>query len=72
MPIKHQSHCYRNIKLKDGTIIKMENYADLIMSPEENLAVEAEARNEYTHIRKIKHPDGYYQLFVSQSKESKK
>lgn len=65
MPAKHQSNCYRNVRLKDGRVIKMTNYCDLIMSPAENLVVESDAKNKYTWCRKIKHPDGYYQLFVA-------
>lgn len=41
------------------------NYCDLIMSDEENNKVIAEAKKLYKTIRKIKHPSGYYQLFVS-------
>ena len=58
--MKHQANCYRIIK---G--IKMTNYCDLIMSNAENEAVVKEAKDKFGKVRKIKHPAGYYQLFVS-------
>lgn len=63
MSVKHQSECYRILK---G--IRYTNYADLIMSEEENLAVIAKARAEYVHVARRKHPDGYEQVFVAHPK----
>lgn len=58
--MKHQSNCYRTI----GSI-KFTNFCDLIMSEEEIAEVVAAAKNKYKYVRKIKHPSGYYQLFIS-------
>lgn len=58
--MKHQTKCYRII----GGVLH-ENYCDLIMSDEENAAVVAEAKKKFSKVRKIKHPSGYHQLFVS-------
>lgn len=63
MPIKHQGNCYRNI---NG--VRYTNHADLIYSDAENSKVIAEARSQFRSVRKIKHPDGYYQLFVANAK----
>lgn len=61
MPIKHQIKCYRNIGGKKYT-----NYADLIMSDEENEKVLVEAKSTFFFVKKIKHHSGeYYQVFVS-------
>lgn len=43
----------------------MYNYCDLIMGDDENNKVIEEAKAKHQYIRKIKHKDGYYQLFVS-------
>lgn len=43
----------------------MFNYCDLIMCDVENKATIKEAREKYQYVRKIKHPEGFYQLFVS-------
>jgi hypothetical protein len=59
--MKHQSNCYRNIKGKHYI-----NYIDLIMSEQENEIAINEAKRKFASIRKIKHPSGYYQLFVSE------
>ena len=58
--MKHQAKRYRTI---NG--IKMFNYCDLIMCDVENKATIKEAREKYQYVRKIKHPEGFYQLFVS-------
>jgi hypothetical protein len=63
MPIKHQSNCYRNIK---G--VRYENYSDLIYGDEDNERIIKQAQALYKLVRKIKHPDGYYQLFVNHLK----
>ena len=63
MPIKNQQECYRNFGGKRYT-----NYSDLIQSEEEQAAIIAEAKRLYNSTRKILHPDGYYQLFVSGKK----
>lgn len=34
------------------------------MGDEENEKMVAEAKKQFKLVRKIKHPDGYYQLFV--------
>jgi len=58
--MKHQCQCYRNLNGKKYT-----NYCDLIMDEEENQKVIEEARAQFDSVRKIKHPEGYYQLFVA-------
>lgn len=58
--MKHQANCYRNINGK-----QLLNYCDLIYSEEENNSVITEAKATYKVVRKIKHPAGHYQLFVS-------
>lgn len=63
MPVKHQSACYRNI---GG--VKYTNYCDLIYGDEENARMITTAKSLYHLVRKIKHPDGYYQLFVARIK----
>lgn len=60
--MKHQGNCYRNIGGKKYT-----NYADLIMGEVENAQVIQEARATGRSVRKIKHPEGYYQLFLEVS-----
>jgi hypothetical protein len=60
--MKHQSQCYRTIKGQ-----RLLNYCDLIMSDEENNKVIAEAKKKYKIVRKLKHPSGYYQLFISET-----
>jgi hypothetical protein len=63
MPIKHQSACYRVI---NG--IKYTNYCDLIYDDDENERLIQVAKALYRSARKIKHPSGYYQLFVTELK----
>lgn len=58
--MKHQEKCYRNIGGR-----KMENYSDLCMTEEENEKIIKEAKEIYKYVRKIKHPEGYHQLFVA-------
>lgn len=64
--MKHQGNCFRNINGR-----KYINYSDLIQSESEQAAIIQDAKKHYTHIRKIKHPSGYYQLFVSDAKKYK-
>lgn len=45
----------------------MINYCDLIMGDTENESAIKEAKAKYQRVRKIKHPDGFYQLFVSET-----
>lgn len=66
MPIKQQDKCYRVI---NG--LRYENYSDLIMGDTENEQVIREAKSLYAKVRKIKHPSGYYQLFVTNEKKFK-
>lgn len=50
---------------------RYENYADLLnMDEADNKKIVDEAKELYKSVRKIKHPDGYYQLFVSDRKET--
>lgn len=65
MGIKHQTKCYRNIRINKLLTVCMWNYCDLIMGDEANNKVIEEAKAKHQYIRKIKHKDGYYQLFVS-------
>lgn len=58
--MKHQQNRYRVI---NG--IKMLNYCDLIMGDVENEVAVKEAKAKYQYVRRIKHPDGFYQLFVA-------
>lgn len=57
--MKHQSDCYRIIK---G--VKYINWCDLIYQPEENDRILKEIKAKKIKHRRIKHPDGYYQLFI--------
>lgn len=41
------------------------NYCDLIYGDDENKRIISEVKRRYQYVRKIKHPDGYYQLFAS-------
>lgn len=59
MPTKHQSNCYRVLNGE-----KFINWCDLIFEDEENERIIKEARQKFRKVRKIKHVDGYYQLFV--------
>ena len=59
--MKHQANCYRNIKGK-----RYKNHADLIYSDAENERVIKEAKEKFTSVRQIKHPEGYTQLFVAE------
>ncbi|MCB9047680.1 MAG: hypothetical protein H6550_16215 [Chitinophagales bacterium] len=63
--MKHQSDCYRTI---NG--VRMVNYADLCMTDERNAGMIKEAKELYRKVRKIKHPAGYYQLFVAEPKKN--
>ena len=58
--MKHQANCYRVI---NG--IKMSNWADLLCDDYTNKKTIETAKLIYKFVRKIKHPSGYYQLFVS-------
>lgn len=65
MPWKHQQKCYRNIK---G--VRYMNFADLYLSDEENEELIKEAKSQYNKIKKVKHFEGYYQLFVADPKNN--
>jgi len=57
--MKQQGNCYRIIGGK-----KYINFCDLIYGDKENKAVIEEAKKLCKSVRKIKHPGGYYQLFI--------
>lgn len=63
--MKHQSFCYRNIK---G--INYINFADLIYPDHENEFIIKQAKDKYHKVHKIKHPSGYYQIFVANPKRA--
>jgi hypothetical protein len=45
------------------------NYADLVCDDAENATIVSEAKLLFTSIRKIKHPNGFCQLFVADNKK---
>jgi len=43
----------------------MTNYADLAYTAAENEEIIKEAKASFKIVRKVKHPKGYYQIFVA-------
>jgi predicted Zn-ribbon and HTH transcriptional regulator len=58
--MKHQANCYRTF-----SGIRYTNFADLIFSDAENQKTIDEAKHKFSSVKKIKHPEGYHQLFVA-------